>query len=75
MDFLLLMLVFLIVSVLIHSCKEKTQARHKKIKIVLCLCVLASRKLAKAEKFLSQRLIHSISPLARPSESVASVRL
>ena len=44
--FLLLMLVLLIVSVLVHSCKERTQAHNKKIKIVLRSCVFASLKLA-----------------------------
>ena len=73
MNFLLLMV--LIVSVLIHSCKEKTQAHHMKIKIVLRSCVIGSCKLAKAGKLLSQGLIHSILLLARPSESVASIRL
>ena len=42
--FLLLVLKLLIVSVLIHSCKEKTQAHHKKIKIVIRSCGFASLK-------------------------------
>lgn len=47
------MLVLLILSVLVHSCKERTQAHNKKIKIVLRSCVFASLKLASFDLYLS----------------------